>query len=355
MYWPTDAEAQRALSIIQRYPKVRIVSRSSLNNLGGLMIAVQASSHADAAKLREELQLTSPGWNADFHSRYQPFGDAAPQPRVYHAKQIDLPEHVAATGVRIGIIDTAIDEIPALRGATIRKRDFLSPSDPPASTSHGTAVAALIAGQAEPHFRGIATGATLYAAGVFRDQDDRPVTNTAQLAKAIDWLIGERVRVINLSLGGSGDRVMAQVVRRALDSGVILIAAGGNGGTDAPPAYPAAYAGVIAVSAIDAAQQPYDKGTQGNYIAMSSPGVDLWTPDKAGGRYVSGTSYAAAIVTGITALMLAQDGGLTAYAARDVLCRNARDLGQAGGDPVYGCGLVQVRPTIHKLLQADKR
>jgi minor extracellular protease Epr len=352
MYWPTDGEAQRALAIIQRYPQVRIVSRVPLNNLGGMMLTLQAASHADAARLREELQLTSPGWNADFHSRYQPFGDARSEPRLYHAKQIDLPDQVAAPGVRIGMIDTAIDEIPALRSASIKRRDFLLPTELPASSSHGTAVATLIVGQAGPRFRGVAPGAALYAASVFRDQDDRPVTTTAQLAKAIDWLIGERVRVINLSLGGSGDRVMAQVVRRALDSGVILIAAGGNGGADGPPAYPAAYAGVIAVSAIDAALQPYEKGTQGNYIALASPGVDLWTPDKEDGRYVSGTSYAAAIVSGVAALMLAQDGSLTANAARDALCRNARDLGPVGGDPVFGCGLVQARPTIHRLLQA---
>lgn len=357
MYWPTDAEANRAIAVIQRYPKVRIVARATLNNLGGMLITVQAENHADAARLREELQLNSPGWNADFHSRYRPLGErpSASVPRLYHAKQIDLPEQIAATGIRIGMIDTAVEQIPALRGATIHRRDFLAPTELPAAAAHGTAVASLIAGQAEPHFRGVAPGATVYAANVFRDQDDHAVTNTASLVKALDWLMGERVRVINLSLGGSGDRVMAQVIKRALDSGVILIAAGGNGGPDGPPAYPAAYAGVIAVSAVDASMQPYNQGTQGNYIALSSPGVDLWTPDKQDGHYVSGTSYAAAIVSGVAGLLLAQNAGLTAYAARDALCRNARDLGQAGGDPVFGCGLVQVRSTIHKLHQADKR
>lgn len=117
------------------------------------------------------------------------------------------------------------------------------------------------------------------------------------------------------------------------------MAAAGNGGADGGLVYPAALPGVIAVAAVDARLRPYRDGTRGSWITLAAPGVEVWVPGRAddGGRYVSGTSFAAPFVTAWVAQRLAR--GLPVDAA--TLCANAHDVPPAGRDVQTGCGLLQ--------------
>lgn len=125
---------------------------------------------------------------------------------------------------------------------------------------------------------------------------------------------------------------------------VAVVAAAGNGGPAAPAMFPAAYPGVIAVTATDSANQVYAQANRGTYLMLTAPGVDVWVPLSAGGRYVSGTSFAAALVSGGIAVKLARNVRSSVVAAE--MCRHASDLGDPGRDPVFGCGLLQLaRPS----------
>ena len=123
--------------------------------------------------------------------------------------------------------------------------------------------------------------------------------------------------------------------------GMILVAAAGNGGKDAPPAYPAAHPDVIAVTAIDADGRIYKKANRGDYIDLAAPGVDVWAAKAGGGgSYRSGTSFAVPFVTAAIALEQSAMPNATAKQLLAKLRAGAQDLGAKGHDPVYGDGLL---------------
>ena len=118
----------------------------------------------------------------------------------------------------------------------------------------------------------------------------------------------------------------------AAKKGLILVAAAGNDGPKAAPLYPAAYAEVIAVSAVDEQARIYDKAASGPYVALAAPGVDVLVAAPRGAYDLStGTSVACAEVSGIVALLLEKRPGLSAAALRKLLRDTAKPLaGQHG-------------------------
>lgn len=243
------------------------------------------------------------------------------------------------SGQRIGVIDTAVDASqPALRGSLISSRSFVERS---ASSGHGTAVAAILVGNGGGLFGGLLPGAELMAADVFtRDGQGRPRAGALQIATALDWLAAERVGVINVSIAGPPNVVLERAIGRVVVRGIPIVAAAGNNGAEAAPAYPAAYPGVLAATAVDRDMAAYAKANRGDYIAFAAPGVDVWTVSGDEAVRGSGTSYAAAFLTGVVAQHLT-DGGTTAARLAATLSRRAKDLGIPGKDPVFGWGLVR--------------
>jgi subtilisin family serine protease len=112
--------------------------------------------------------------------------------------------------------------------------------------------------------------------------------------------------------------------------------------------YPAAQPGVVAVTAVDARRHIYKYATQGKYITLSAPGVDIWTatPGKPG-VYVSGTSYAAPFATAALASAHLARPKQSWSALEHRLEKGARDLGAPGKDSVFGWGLVQMMGCGH--------
>src|SRR5690606_9061060 len=126
------------------------------------------------------------------------------------------------------------------------------------------------------------------------------------LAEALDRLVILGVRVINLSFSGPENLILHEMILRAAEAGIALVAAAGNGGAGAPAAYPAAWPEVIAVTAVDTQHRPYRQANRGDYINFAAPGVNLWAAASiSGGRLKSGTSYAAPFVTAALAARLA--------------------------------------------------
>jgi len=90
----------------------------------------------------------------------------------------------------------------------------------------------------------------------------------------------------------------------------------------------------------------YGGASQGDFVALAAPGVDVWVPGADPGRYVTGTSFAAAIASGAGALILAARPTMSKADFLGYVCRNAKDLGRPGRDQVFGCGLLQVQPAL---------
>jgi hypothetical protein len=253
------------------------------------------------------------------------------------------PPPACGRGVTVGVIDTAVDAgHPALRGRTIRQRSFRSVGIA-APSRHGTAVASIIAGDASSGFPGMLPDAAILAAEVFHVGLDGRVRATAtDVASALDWLAREGVPVANVSMAGPDNPLLARAVRRLAARGTVLVAAAGNNGPAAPPAYPAGYDEVVAVTAVDRHRRPYRLANRGPHLAFAAPGVEVWAAagGDEGGVH-TGTSFAAAYATAIVADAVASRG-LTGRARVEArLAAAAVDLGAPGRDPVFGAGLVQ--------------
>ena len=119
----------------------------------------------------------------------------------------------------------------------------------------------------------------------------------------------------------------------------MLVAAAGNAGAKSPPLYPAANPNVIAVSATDAQDKLFSASNRGNHIALAAPGVDIFLP-APDGKYqmTSGTSFSAAYVSGLAALLLERNPALKPDEVRAILTKTARDLGAPGRDDLFGAG-----------------
>ena len=147
-------------------------------------------------------------------------------------------------------------------------------------------------------------------------------------------------------------------MKKALDSayekGVILVAAAGNGGPKASPAYPAAYKNVIAITALDNKDKLYARANRGSYVTVAAPGVDMLVPSlKNGYRYSSGTSLAAAQISGLIALLLEKNPQASAQDVRDAITANARDLGPKGYDTLFGAGLADAYASLLSLTSSQ--
>jgi subtilisin family serine protease len=281
------------------------------------------------------------------------FGAAIPQ---YAASKLGLAEaHALARGrnVLIAVIDSRIDTAhPSLEGAVAASFDAAQRPDT-APDYHGTAVAGIIRGHGL--VEGAAPDAKLLAVRAFRISADTalPETTTHVLLSAIDWAVGSGAKVLNMSFVGGYDPAVEQLLQAASERGVILVAAAGNGGPAAPPVYPAAYARVIAVTAVDEADRRYEHANRGGYIALAAPGVNILAPvQREGYAYVSGTSFAAAYVSAIAALLLERDPTLDPQSLADLLATGAEHLGPAGRNDEFGAGRVNAFSSL-KLLSSD--
>jgi subtilisin family serine protease len=261
-------------------------------------------------------------------------------PAQYELAKLHLPEaHALAKGdgIRVAVIDSGVDaEHPDLAGVVAES--FNAAASPPQPHAHGTAVAALIA--AHGRLMGAAPQARILAVRAFDPKGGSAQGTSFAILKGIDWAAAHGARVINMSFAGPPDPAAHRALEAAHKKGIVLIAAAGNAGPKSPPLYPAADPEVIAVTATDAHDGLLPVANRGRHIAVAAPGVDLLVAIPNGGYEVSsGTSYSAAEVSGIAALLLQHKPALTPDKLRGVLLATAKDLGPIGRDDQFGAGL----------------
>jgi subtilisin family serine protease len=262
---------------------------------------------------------------------------------------IDWPQALGPAGcgapVTIGMVDTGLNaDHEVLAGADI-DLTRIAPEDFSASAAiHGTAVAAILVGDPQTRVPGLLPGLPLVAVDAFhRDQGDER-TDAFTLVRALDHLSERGVQVINLSLAGPPNTVLEDTLLQLTDQRRIpVIAAAGNDGPRAEPAYPAAYGNVIAVTAVDRGGTVYRRAIRGAHVELAAPGVEVWTAASVkGARWKTGTSFAAPYVTAAVALWLQHDPMLTPKEIRARLTASAGDLGPDGLDEIYGHGVLNL-------------
>jgi Subtilase family len=254
-----------------------------------------------------------------------------------------LQRMVSGKGVAVAVIDTGVDaDHPELAGRVIERIDVTGYGT--AGERHGTAIAGLIGAAADNGVGAYGMAPEAQIISIKACQPESRGTLAARcwsstLAKALDAALTRPARIINLSLSGPKDPLLEKLVNAALASNHLLVAAAGNSGPDGSPSYPAAYPGVLAVGAIDSRQRLWRDSTRGAFVGVTAPGVSVPVP-VPGETYpaqLSGTSMAAAHVSGVAALMQQVKPDAPGRALRDALL--ATRAAPAPGDPgrVDGC------------------
>jgi subtilisin family serine protease len=265
----------------------------------------------------------------------------------YALAKLDLTAiHKIATGagIKIAVIDSQIDvKNPEIAGVIAGEFDAVGTTEPP--DVHGTEMAGVIA--AHDRLTGIAPDAQIYAIHAFSRSGETADSSTFNIVNALNWAIGAGVRVINMSFTGPRDPSIDRALKAAHDKGIVLIAAAGNFGPDSPPLYPGADPNVIAVTATDSNDMIYSGANHGSYISVAAPGVDIAVPaPDATYQLTTGTSVAAAEVSGIVALLLQRNPALTPDDVRTILTSTAKHPGTEEHNDTYGWGLIDLAKAI---------
>jgi hypothetical protein len=265
-----------------------------------------------------------------------------------------LPPAARGQDVTVALIDSGVQrDHESLQGDHVTTLDLVGGKDRPPAETHGTALASIIAGSGK--VQGLAPAVNLLAIRAFAEIDPKTGASEAdsfRVSQAVSVALDRRARIINMSIGGPNDPLVRMAVEQAVLTGTVVVAAAGNAGPAAPPVYPAAQTGVIAVTATDAKDRIFSGANRGDYIAVAAPGVDVLaarpgkTPGSSAYDYFTGTSMATGYVTGLAAVLLSADPKLNTADLRHILESSATDLGPPKKDPEFGWGRIDAAAAL---------
>lgn len=262
-------------------------------------------------------------------------GDAA----QYAIAQLRLPQaHALARGmnVTIAVIDSGVDaKHPELANSVADSFDALGSKEGP--HTHGTGVAGAIVAHAK--LMGSAPEARLIAIRAFGSAAKGAESTSYVILRGLDYAAEHGAQIINMSFAGPKDPLIERGIAATAARGIVMVAAAGNAGAKSPPLYPAANPNVIAVSGTDAQEKLFAASNRGNHIAIAAPGADIFlpAPDEKY-QITSGTSFSAAYISGVAALIMERNPALKPGDVRALLTKTARDLGAPGRDDQFGAG-----------------
>ncbi len=272
---------------------------------------------------------------------------AGGDPAQYAVAKLRLPEAHAIwcrSSVTVAVIDSAIDQNhPELAGVIVGSFDALNSKEGP--HAHGTGIAGAIASHAR--LMGSAPAARILAIRAFGATRSGAESTSFAILKSLSFAVEQKAQIINMSFAGPQDSLIGRALGAIAQKNIVLIAAAGNAGPKSPPLYPAADPNVIGVSATDSSDQIFAASNQGSHVSVAAPGVDVLLP-APDNKYqmTSGTSFSAAYVSGVAALMLARNPAMTPRALRGTLMATARDLGAPGPDDQFGAGIADAYAAV---------
>lgn len=332
----SGAEAQNRMQRFALAEGYTLREVTPLTSLDLIMLSFQMPNGTTGQKAIAELEAATPGSIVGVNHAYREQAvTAATAPQSYANAMLNWPELGCRAVKRIGMIDTPVNAIAAgLSNGQIVQQSFTSGQA--SSDRHGTEVASVLADPSRVR------NATVYSAAVVEETTDAGRAAGADtLIKALNWLIEEDVKVVNISLAGPFNKLLDLAVKRADERGLTMVAAMGNAGPEGAALYPAAFASVIAVTAVDVDGNIYSQANQGRHVDISAPGVDILTSSSQGPRFVTGTSIAAPFVTARIAVDPRLSTNADVDQIRQRLVANSQDLGPTGPDSTYGSGLMQ--------------
>ena len=320
-----------------------VISRRDLAALGQSLLILRRTINLPLPDAIQLLRDSNPGASVDYNHLYRPAADIAARPEAEPAAVSTQVSSIPVddSAPRVGIVDSAVmREHPALQDVVITDRDFAVHAGMRPQT-HGTAVASLVAASS-------GNSAAIWSASVFFQLPNHAPGATAEsIVAALDWLVAEQVDVVNMSLAGPGNRVLEAAVAALVARDVTIVAAVGNNGPSGEPLYPAAYDGVIGVTAVDRRNRIFRHANRGEHVDYAAAGVDMRVADSTTGgwRIESGTSMASPHVAVVAAQLLrvsaVEPGALMSW-----LMAGAEDLGRKGFDKVFGYGLITSPPVV---------
>lgn len=270
----------------------RVIASEPNTELGLTTVYLAVPRGMDTREAMRRLRRTAPAMEIDFDHVLEPAGGAL----LPFAGALAAGS-AAGGGVRIGLVDGGVGSHSSLAGASIDQHGF---SGSPKATGHGTAVASLVVGNEGP-FRGAARGASLFVADVYGG--NRAAGSASAVVRALNWLAGKRTQVINISLVGPPNRLLARAIQSVRARGIYVVAAVGNDGPAAPPQYPASYPGVVAVTGVDARGRAIPEAGKATHLDFAGPGADMAAALPGSGyAKVRGTSFAVPLVASRLAL-----------------------------------------------------
>jgi subtilisin family serine protease len=275
-------------------------------------------------------------------------------PRVVRADRAHA--WVTGRGVRIAVIDTGVDtNHPDLIGRIVQTINFVEGGEKTFTADHhGTAVAGIIAARADDGvgIYGIAPDADVLAVkACWHRSPGIPEAwcSSWTLAKAIDFAIIERARVLNLSLSGPPDPLLSRLIRKSVDEQGITVVAAVMEGRDPTLSFPSSLSTVIPVVASDS-QGGVNARPAKQHALLAAPGVEvLTTVPQLAYNFLSGSSFAAAHVSGVVALLLEKDPRLLPSHVKEILFSTARPTSsKASPHIVDACAALQrLVPVAH--------
>jgi subtilisin family serine protease len=186
---------------------------------------------------------------------------------------------------------------------------------------------------------GSAPAAQILAIRAFGASAKGAASTSYVILKGLDFAAAHGAQVVNMSFAGPKDTLVERGLAALAARNILMIAAAGNAGARSPPLYPGASPNVIAVSATDAQDKLFAASNRGAYVALAAPGADIFLPAPDGKYQIaSGTSFSAAYVSGLAALILERNPELKPQEVRAILTKTARDLGPPGPDDQFGAG-----------------
>jgi subtilisin family serine protease len=312
-----DARRQIAEGLATQYG-LKVIDGWPMPALGVDCFVLEAQRGASLAQIVEKLSLDPRVESAQsmhfFHvlAHNDPLYPLQPSAKLWHLDEL----HKITTGrrVRVAEVDTGVEvDHPDLNGRVAVVRNFVDGRHDLAEW-HGTAVAGIIAARADDGvgISGIAPEATLLALRACWESPGgtQATCSSFTLAKALQFALEENAEVINLSLGGPRDQLLERLLDVALSRGIAVVGAAdpsvGDGG------FPASHQGVLAIAGEGAQDSAAD--------FLVAPGRDIPTtlPGRKWG-IVSGSSFAAAHVTGLVALLRELSPGLQPRQLREAL------------------------------------
>lgn len=264
----------------------------------------------------------------------------------WHLRYLNVAQaHRISTGkgVIVAVIDTGVSKHPDLAGSVLKGTDFVKPGGDGSTdlVGHGTSVAGLIAahGKNGNGALGIAPDAKILPVRVLGTG-----SNDVDYGPALQYAISHGAKIINISIAGPLTPATLNAIDAAKRSDVVIVAGAGNRPQHFHVMSPAIHEGVVAVGAVDRKGKRAKISVDGPEMDLTAPGEDMTsTADK--GLYSvgsSGTSDAAAIVSGAAALLRSKYPKMSADEIVQRLESTATDKGPSGVDREYGYGIVNL-------------